>query len=67
MKKIKVLLKRMESPVFWVEAILIIAQIGKITGMYEIDNTTVSLIQDFITTAFTLFATLNNPTTKDKF
>ena len=63
----KELLKRMKSPVLWIEAVLIVAQIGKATGLYDLGNETVSQIQDIITIGFSLFATLNNPTETKKF
>lgn len=59
--------ERLTSKVFWIELVLIIAQVGKLTGLYEIDNNLLSSIQDFITVLFTIFATLNNPTETKKF
>lgn len=63
----KNVITRMKSPVFWAEVVIIAAQIGKTTGLYELDNEFVSNLQNFITVLFTLFATLNNPATKDQF
>ena len=59
--------ERLTSKIFWIELVLIIAQVGKLTGLYEIDNNLLSSIQDFITDLFTIFATLNNPTETKKF
>ena len=59
--------ERLTSKIFWIELVLIIAQVGKLTGLYEIDNNLLSSIQDFITVLFTIFATLNNPTETKKF
>lgn len=59
--------ERLTSKVFWIELVLIIAQVGKLTGLYEIDNNLLSSIQDLITVLFTIFSALNNPTTKEKF
>ena len=59
--------ERLTSKVFWIELVLIVAQVGKLTGLYEIDNNLLSSIQDFITVLFTIFASLNNPTNKTGF
>ena len=59
--------ERLTSKVFWIELVLIIAQVGKITGLYEIDNNLLSSIQDLITVLFTIFSALNNPTETKKF
>lgn len=68
MKKwIKEILKRMKSPVFWTEMVLVIAMFLRLIGVYDMPNAELTAIQDFITGIFTVFATLNNPTTKNSF
>lgn len=59
--------ERLTSKVFWIELVLIIAQVGKLTGLYDMPSDLVSQIQDAITIGFTIFATLNNPTETKKF
>ena len=40
----------MKSKIFWVELVLIVAQVGKIEqGLYSIDNEMLSSLQDLIT------------------
>ena len=68
MKKFWETLKvRLGSPVFWTQLVLLIAEILKLFGVYEMPNDVLSQIQDIITIAFQVFAGLNNPTTRDKF
>ena len=59
--------ERLTSKVFWAELVILIAQALKLFGIYEVSNELLSTIQDIITVIFTVFATLNNPTTKEKF
>lgn len=63
----KEILKRMKSKIFWIELVLLVAQVGKLTGLYSIDNEMLSALQDLITILFTIFATLNDPTQTKKF
>lgn len=68
MKKwIKEILNRMKSPVFWTEMVLVVAMFLRLIGVYDIPNEELVAIQDLITMLFTVFATLNNPTTKNSF
>lgn len=59
--------ERLTSKVFWAELVVLIAQALKLFGIYEVPNDLLNSIQDLITVAFTVFATLNNPTTKTEF
>lgn len=59
--------ERLTSKVFWAELVIIIAQALKLFGIYDVSNELLSTIQDIITVIFTVFATLNNPTTKESF
>lgn len=58
---------KIKSPIFWTEAILIIAQVLKLLGVYEVSSEELNLAQDIITGIFSLFATLNNPDTREEF
>ena len=59
--------ERIKSPVFWTELVLLIAGVLRLFGVYDMSNTTIDLIQGIITSLFTLFATLNNPTDRNNF
>lgn len=59
--------ERIKSPVFWTELVLLIAGILRLLGVYDMSSTTIDLIQGIITSFFTLFATLNNPTDRNNF
>ncbi len=59
--------KRMTSPVFWTEMALIGAMFLRTVGAYDMPNEQLVDIQNTITTLFTVFATLNNPTDKKNF
>lgn len=61
------MLERLKSPVFWTELVLLIASALKLFGVYEMPNDMINNIQDLITIAFSVFATLNNPTDRDNF
>ena len=63
----KEILKRMKSPVFWTEMVLIIAMILRTIGVYDMPNEMLNDIQNFITAIFTVFATMNNPADKNNF
>lgn len=63
----KEILKRMKSPIFWTEMVLIIAMFLRTLGVYDMPSDVLTTIQDIITTAFTIFASLNNPTDKNNF
>lgn len=68
MKKwFKEILNRMKSPVFWTEMVLVVAMFLRLIGVYDMPNEELVAIQDLITMLFTVFATLNNPTTKNSF
>lgn len=58
---------RLKSPVFWTQLVLLIAEILKLFGVYEMPNDMISQIQDIITIAFQVFAGLNNPTDREHF
>lgn len=60
-------LERFKSPVVLTELVLVIAYVLKTLGVYEMPNELISWIQDGITLLFSLFAGVNNPTTRDKF
>ena len=59
--------ERLMSKVFWMELVLIVAQVLKVFGIYEMPTEMISTIQDIITIIFTIFATLNDPTNKTGF
>lgn len=63
----KTVLERFKSPVVWCQLVVLIAEILKLIGVYEMPTETISTIQDIITIAFQVFAGLNNPTDKDNF
>lgn len=63
----KEILKRAKSPVFWTEMVLIIAMFLRTLGIYDMPSDILTTIQDIITTAFTIFASLNNPADKNNF
>lgn len=63
----KEILKRMKSPVFWTEMVLIIAMLLRTIGVYDMPNEMLEDIQNIITTLFTIFATMNNPGDKKNF
>ena len=59
--------ERLTSPVFWTQLVLLIAEILKLLGVYDVPNDILSGIQDIITIAFQLFSGLNNPTSRENF
>ena len=63
----KEVLKRMKSPVFWTEMVLIIAMFLRTIGVYDMPNEMLNDIQNIITILFTIFATMNNPADKSNF
>ena len=60
-------LERFKSPVVWCQLVVLIAEILKLIGVYEIPSEALSTIQDIITIAFQVFAGINNPTDRDNF
>lgn len=58
---------RLASPVFWTQLVLLIAEVLKLIGVYDMPNDVLSQIQDVITLLFQLFAGLNDPTSRDHF
>lgn len=61
------MLERLKSPVVWTELVLLIAQLLKALGIYEVPNDVISIIQDIISYGFYIFAGLNNPTDRKNF
>lgn len=61
------MLERLKSPVFWTQFVLLVAEVLKLFGVYEISNEVLNSTQDVITLAFQVFSGLNNPTTRDNF
>lgn len=59
--------ERFKSPVFWTQLVLLIAEVIKLCGVYEVSNEILNNIQDIITLAFQVFAGLNNPTDRKNF
>jgi uncharacterized membrane protein len=59
--------ERLTSPVFWTQLVLLIAEILKLLGVYDMPNDVLSGIQDIITIGFQVFSGLNNPTSKENF
>lgn len=59
--------ERLKSPVVWGEIVLLIAQLLKYLGVYEMPNEAISIIQDLISYGFYLFAGVNNPTDRKHF
>lgn len=64
MKKV---LERFKSPVVWCQLVVLVAEILKLIGVYEMPNEVLSNIQDIITIAFQVFAGINNPTDRENF
>ena len=60
-------MQRFKSPVFWTQLVLLIAEVIKLCGGYEISNEILNSVQDIITLGFQVFAVLNNPTYKNNF
>lgn len=58
---------KLKSPVFWCSVVVLIAEALKLLGVYEVSNELLSTIQDIITVAFQVFASLNNPNSRLKF
>ena len=64
MKKV---LERFKSPVVWCQLVVLIAEILKLIGVYEMPTETLSSIQDIITILFQVFAGINNPADRENF
>lgn len=64
MKKV---LERFKSPIVWCQLVVLIAEILKLIGVYEMPSETLSMIQDIITILFQVFAGINNPTDRENF
>lgn len=63
----KNILERFKSPIVWCQLVVLIAEILKLIGVYEMPSETLSTIQDIITIAFQVFAGINNPTDRANF
>ena len=63
----KIVLERFKSPVVWCQLVVLIAEILKLIGVYEMPTETISTIQDIITIAFQVFAGVNNPADRENF
>lgn len=61
------ILTKLKSKVFWIELVLLIAYILRLFEIYDMPNETITSIQDIITAIFTIFATMNNPDTREEF
>ena len=61
------ILNKLKSKVFWIELVLLIAYTLRLFGIYDMPNEMISTIQDIITGIFTIFATMNNPDTREEF
>ena len=61
------MLERFKSPVFWTELVLLIAGALRLFGVYDMSNDMIDAIQLIITTLFSIFAALNNPTDRKHF
>ena len=61
------MIERLKSPVVWTEIVLLVAQVLRVTGVYEMPNETIAVIQDIISYAFYIFAGVNNPTDRKNF
>lgn len=59
--------ERLKSPVFWTELVLLIAGILRLFGVYDMSSDMIDAIQLIITTGFSIFAALNNPTDRKNF
>lgn len=59
--------ERLKSPVFWTQLVLLIAEVLKLFGVYEVSNDVLNNTQDLITLLFQIFAGLNNPTDRKNF
>lgn len=63
----KVVLERFKSPVVWCQLVVLIAEILKLIGVYDMPSETISTVQDIITIAFQVFAGVNNPADRENF
>ncbi len=61
------MIERLKSPVFWTQLVLLIAEVIKLIGVYEISNDVLNSLQDVITLLFQVFAGLNNPKDRNNF
>ena len=61
------MIERLKSPVFWTQLILLIAEVLKLIGVYEVPNDVLNTIQDIITLGFQVFSGLNDPTSREHF
>lgn len=61
------MLERLKSPVFWTQFVLLLAEVLKLFGVYEVSNDVLNSTQDLITLAFQIFSGLNDPTTRKNF
>lgn len=58
---------RLTSKVFWVAILSAVALILKAFGVYEIEDSTISIIVDTVFSILTIFGIANNPTDAEKF
>lgn len=61
------MIERLKSPVIWTQLVLLIAEVLKLLGIYEIPNDIINSTQDIITLGFQVFAGLNNPVDRKNF
>lgn len=61
------ILNKLKSRVFWIELVLLVAYTLRLFGIYDMPNEMITTIQDIITGLFTIFATMNNPDTREEF
>ena len=61
------ILNKLKSKVFWAELVLVGAYILRTLEIYDMPNEVITNIQDIITAVFTIFATMNNPDTREEF
>lgn len=59
--------ERLKSPVFWTQFVLLVAEVLKLFGVYEVSNEVLNSTQDVITLLFQIFSGLNNPTSRKDF
>lgn len=66
-KIMKNVLERLKSPVVCIEIVVLIVQLLRHLGVYDMPNEALEIIQDAISYGFYIFAGINNPTTRNKF
>lgn len=63
----KEVLNRLKSPVVLCEIVLLATTLLRTLGIYDMPNETLASLQDLITIAYSVFASLNNPTERENF